>query len=40
MPQVSNNGKFWYYLVISLLLDTAFTVVNVPYTALTPEPDA
>ncbi len=37
VPQVSNNGKFWYYLVISLLLDTAFTVVNVPYTALTPE---
>ena len=37
VPQVSNNGKFWYYLVVSLLLDTAFTVVNVPYTALTPE---
>lgn len=37
VPQISSNGKFWYYLVISFLLDTAFTVVNVPYTALTPE---
>jgi glycoside/pentoside/hexuronide:cation symporter, GPH family len=28
---------FWYYLVIAILLRTASTAVNVPYTALTPE---
>lgn len=37
VPNVGEAGKFWYYLIVSLLLDTAFTVVNVPYTALTPE---
>ena len=37
VPDVGAAGKFWYYLAVSLLLDTAFTVVNVPYTALTPE---
>ncbi len=37
VPNVSDGGKFWYYLIVSLMLDTAFTVVNVPYTALTPE---
>ena len=37
VPQLSESGKFVYYLVVSLLLDTMFTVVNVPYTALTPE---
>ncbi|MCS6848655.1 MAG: MFS transporter [Anaerolineae bacterium] len=36
-PQLGDAGKFAYYLVVSLLLDTMFTVVNVPYTALTPE---
>ncbi len=36
-PQLGDTGKFAYYLVVSLLLDTMFTVVNVPYTALTPE---
>ncbi|MDW8352028.1 MAG: MFS transporter [Anaerolineae bacterium] len=36
-PQLGDVGKFAYYLVVSLLLDTMFTVVNVPYTALTPE---
>lgn len=37
VPDVSAAGKFWYYLVVALLLDTAYTAVNVPYTAMTPE---
>ena len=37
VPNLGAAGKFWYYLIVSLMLDTAFTVVNVPYTALTPE---
>lgn len=37
VPDLSDTGLFWYYLVVALLLDTGFTAVNVPYTALTPE---
>lgn len=37
VPDLSAAGKFWYYLVVALLLDTAYTAVNVPYTAMTPE---
>jgi glycoside/pentoside/hexuronide:cation symporter, GPH family len=43
VPQFSDNpatnqiGLFWYYVVISILFNTAFTAVNLPYTALTPE---
>lgn len=37
VPPFSPTGLFFYYVIISLLLDTAYTVVNVPYTALTPE---
>lgn len=37
VPQLGEVGKFAYYLIVSLLLDTMFTLVNVPYTALTPE---
>ncbi|MFZ1396625.1 MAG: MFS transporter [Candidatus Promineifilaceae bacterium] len=37
VPDLSSTGLFWYYLVVALLLDTGFTAVNVPYTALTPE---
>ncbi len=37
VPPFDVTGKFIYYLIIALLFDTAFTVVNVPYTALTPE---
>ncbi|MCB8936977.1 MAG: MFS transporter [Ardenticatenaceae bacterium] len=37
VPDWSQTGLFWYYLVVALLLDTGFTAVNVPYTALTPE---
>jgi GPH family glycoside/pentoside/hexuronide:cation symporter len=37
VPPFDANGLFVYYVVISILLDTAYTVINVPYTALTPE---
>jgi GPH family glycoside/pentoside/hexuronide:cation symporter len=37
VPDLSQTGKFWYYLFVALLLDIGFTAVNVPYTALTPE---
>lgn len=37
VPDLSPSALFWYYLVVALLLDTGFTAVNVPYTALTPE---
>jgi len=37
VPPFDVTGKFIYYLIIALLFDTAFTIVNVPYTALTPE---
>jgi len=37
VPPLSEGLKFWYYLVVALLLDTALTAVNVPYVALTPE---
>ena len=37
VPPLGDAGKFWYYLVVAVLLDTALTAVLVPYTALTPE---
>ena len=37
VPPLSETAKFWYYLLVALLLDTAFTAVNVPYAALTAE---
>lgn len=37
VPPLDDSGKFFYYLVVALLLDTALTVVGVPYTALTAE---
>ncbi|MBL8046356.1 MAG: MFS transporter [Anaerolineales bacterium] len=37
VPPLDDGGKFWYYLTVALLLDTALTVVGVPYTALTAE---
>lgn len=37
VPPLGDTGKFFYYLFVAILLDTAFTAVNVPYTALTPE---
>jgi len=37
VPPLNDFGKFWYYLVVALFLDTAYTAVNVPYASLTPE---
>jgi GPH family glycoside/pentoside/hexuronide:cation symporter len=37
VPPLDDFGKFWYYLVVAMLLDAAYTAVNVPYAALTPE---
>ncbi len=37
VPPLGDTGKFLYYLVVALCLDTAFTAVNVPYTAMTAE---
>ncbi len=43
IPKFSNNpstnqwGLFWYYVLIAVVFNTFFTVVNLPYTALTPE---
>jgi GPH family glycoside/pentoside/hexuronide:cation symporter len=37
VPPFGPVGTFLYYVIVSLLLDTFYTVVNVPYTALTPE---
>jgi len=37
VPNAGDSFKFWYYLIVALLLDTAYTAVNVPYAALTPE---
>ncbi len=43
VPHFSNNpdlnqlGLFWYYVIVSILFNTAFTAINLPYTALTAE---
>ncbi len=37
VPPFDTNGKFIYYIFVGILLNIFFTVVNVPYTALTPE---
>lgn len=37
VPDISLWGKFAYYLVIAILLDTFYTMHNVPYAALTAE---
>ena len=37
VPDAGNTFKFWYYLIVAILLDSAYTAVNVPYAALTPE---
>jgi GPH family glycoside/pentoside/hexuronide:cation symporter len=37
VPPFDETGKFIYYLLVGVLFNTAFTAVNVPYTALTPE---
>src|SRR5262249_24220223 len=37
VPPFHYSGRFFYYVIIVMLLDMAFAVVNIPYTALTPE---
>ncbi|MBE9011911.1 MFS transporter, partial [Pseudanabaenaceae cyanobacterium LEGE 13415] len=36
-PQGQQWGLFWYYTFISIVFGWLYTVVNLPYTALTPE---
>jgi GPH family glycoside/pentoside/hexuronide:cation symporter len=36
-PAVNQWLLFWYYVIIGILFNLAYTVVNLPYTALTPE---
>ena len=37
VPPFDNQGLFWYYVVIAVLFNTAYTAINLPYSALTPE---
>jgi GPH family glycoside/pentoside/hexuronide:cation symporter len=36
-PVANGWGLFWYYVAIGILFNIFYTVVNLPYTALTPE---
>jgi GPH family glycoside/pentoside/hexuronide:cation symporter len=37
VPSTNHTILFWYYVIIAILFNTAYTAVNLPYTALTPE---
>ncbi len=37
VPSENPTILFWYYVIIAILFNTAYTAVNLPYTALTPE---
>jgi len=37
VPDFDQWGLFWYYILIAVLFNTAYTAVNLPYTALTAE---
>lgn len=37
VPPFNQTGLFFYYLFAAIAMKTAFTTVNIPYTALTPE---
>ncbi|MBW4463509.1 MAG: MFS transporter [Nodosilinea sp. WJT8-NPBG4] len=37
VPDWGNTARFWYYVVMSLLFQVFYTVVNLPYTTLTAE---
>ncbi|MFB8796993.1 MAG: MFS transporter [Microcoleus sp.] len=37
VPSTNPTVLFWYYVIIAILFNTAYTAVNLPYTALTPE---
>ena len=36
-PAMDSMALFWFYVVMGVLFNTAYTAVNLPYTALTPE---
>ena len=36
-PDLNGMSLFWFYVVMGILFNTAYTAVNLPYTALTPE---
>lgn len=36
-PDFDTLGLFWFYVLMGVLFNTAYTAVNLPYTALTPE---
>jgi GPH family glycoside/pentoside/hexuronide:cation symporter len=36
-PSLNQTGLFWYYVITAILFNTFYTMVNLPYTALTPE---
>lgn len=36
-PGFDGMGLFWFYVIMGVLFNTAYTAVNLPYTALTPE---
>ncbi len=36
-PVANMWGLFWYYVIIAIVFNSLYTVVNLPYTALTPE---
>lgn len=37
VPSSNPNILFWYYVIIAIAFNTSYTIVNLPYTALTPE---
>lgn len=36
-PATQQRALFWFYVIVSILFNTAYTAVNLPYSALTPE---
>lgn len=36
-PATNQWGLFWYYVIIAIIFNSFYTIVNLPYTALTPE---
>lgn len=36
-PSANQWGLFWYYVIIAIIFNSFYTIVNLPYTALTPE---
>ncbi len=36
-PATNQWGLFWYYVIIAIISQSFYTIVNLPYTALTPE---